>query len=318
MLSNPITPCGAGLLHLGLSLLLGVCCVSCAGGPSQQDVQRKEFKLTDDTRITPAVGEQPEQSKRDLRLLVWTGPMRAQQAGTFPLLVMAHGMGGLPDKFDALARALVQQGVTIAAVQFPLTNGNAPAGAPRGAGDLKHQPGDVSFALTWLLAQVQDPNSPLYKRFHPERLAVLGHSYGGGTVLGLTRYDCCRDKRFVSSILVAPFEKLNPIAFEAPQPAAQGPQTLLIHGKADPIVPYAFSQQLYDKIQGPKAFVGLQNTDHAEHLENQDSPAPAPRDATQRLILAFLQHTLLGQQDALTNALKQVKQEGHDVQSDPP
>jgi dienelactone hydrolase len=280
---------------------------------TQDKLQRHEFVLFDRERVTPEAGKEPELAERRLRLLVWVGPMTSEWAGKYPLLVMAHGLGGLPDKFEAFAQALANAGVVVAALQFPLTNQNAPAGSTAGMHDLLNQPGDVSFVITWLLQSVSDAESALYKRFDANKLAVLGHSYGGATVLGLTRYDCCLDKRVWISILVAAATQLNAIAFRQAAPNSDGPPTLIIHGRDDHIINYASSEKLYPLLSSPCFFLGIPDTGHSDLLESQTQPPDTAREITQRAVKSFIAEFLMGEKGATTKELAELSKSGCEI-----
>src|SRR5262249_21190249 len=147
---------------------------------------------------------------------------------TAPLLVMAHGFGGLPERFDAFARAVAGAGYVVAAPAFPLTNEDAPGGHDVGLRDAVNQPGDVRFVIGRLLEAAQAADDPLGGRILPAQIAVLGHSLGGATVIGLTRKNCCRDDRVGATILVAAAAFLAGV--HGSDPITEGPPTLLIHG----------------------------------------------------------------------------------------
>src|SRR5262245_12117437 len=69
-------------------------------------------------RATPRTTNYAGAPERTLRVVIW----QPEQSGAAPLFVMAHGWGGLPEKFDAFARTVAGAGYVVAAPAFPLTN----------------------------------------------------------------------------------------------------------------------------------------------------------------------------------------------------
>ncbi|GIW45787.1 MAG: hypothetical protein KatS3mg077_3069 [Candidatus Binatia bacterium] len=136
-------------------------------------------------------------------MLIWRGQSQGHCGSETPLLLLLHGFGGLPEKFEALARNLAAGGLTVVAVAFPLTNENAPGGHGTALRDVINQPADVRFVIDALLAGRDIPGHPLYCRFHPQRIAVLGHSLGAVTLMALLRKQCCVEGRIAAAIFVA-------------------------------------------------------------------------------------------------------------------
>jgi len=225
-----------------LAVVLSVLSVLSACGDSDPQpratLQRSERTWVDTSRATPRKPGFAGADTRTLRVLLWTPP-------TFhasPLVVLAHGFGGAPQKFEAFATTLAAAGYVIAAPTFPLTNENAPGGHETGLGDVRSQPGDISFVVTQLLNANATPGDALYGRIESDAIAVLGHSLGAVTTIALTRKQCCSDARVRAAILVAPLPGLVDLTFAGSPTSADGPPTLLIHGTADTTADYAGSQ----------------------------------------------------------------------------
>lgn len=269
--------------------LLAICTVAlaaCGDDDSQgssASVARTERSWVDPTRTTPPTAAFPGAPDRTLRVVIW----QPDGASALPLLVMAHGFGGLPEKFDAFARAVAEAGFVVAAPAFPLTNENAPGGHDPGFRDFINEPGDISFVLTHLIDASQAPGDPLQGRIDPTKVAVLGHSLGGTVVVGLTRKACCRDDRVRATILAAAAVPLA-VAFGPDPISVEGPPTLLIQGTADHSVDYQVSATFYEQIDPPRYLIGLTGAGHSEALESQLRPPIPARDAAQRATIAFL------------------------------
>ena len=279
-----------------------------------EPAKRTEYEIVDTSRVTPALGPQPEIPERVLRFLMWEGEYTGYGEDR-PLLFLAHGGGGAPEGYDDLATHVTNQGYVAVSLAFPLTNENAYDNGITGVTDVPNQPADVSFVLDWLIAAAQDSEHQLYGRFSTENLAYLGHSLGAQTGLALNRYDCCTDTRFDAWIFVSSMVLFNDMFFpenELPVPS-EGPPVVLIHGYDDSVAPIEGSQEIYQTISGSKAFVGLYDTDHYEVVDNSE-PAATARMITQDLVVATLQDWVQGESGRLAETLQSIKDAGEDVQ----
>ncbi len=273
------------------------------------------LEFVDSSRTTPAVKGEPGAEVRTFKVWVWTGPMKEEQAGTFPLLMVAHGLGGHPDKLRTFAAYLANQGITVVAPRFPMTNRDAPAGAPAGMFDLEQQPSDLTFVLDKILAKGKEEGSPLYRRFDPSKIVALGHSLGGATVLGWTRFACCTEERVMASVLVAPATNLNAVVFKESEPSKEGPPTLIIHGKKDEVLQYDVSVNMYEAFTGTVFFLGLQEAQHSDLLESNQDPTIAVQMATQNAVAAFIKEFAYGDRGATQAALELLGKAGEVVKS---
>jgi alpha-beta hydrolase superfamily lysophospholipase len=276
-----------------------------------QQVSRSERVWVDASRQTPRTATYPGAPDRTLRVLIW----QLEGAQAAPLLTMAHGFGGLPEKFDAFARTVAANGFVVAAPAFPLTNDDAPGGHDAGFRDFVNQPADLSFLLTELLQASETADDPLRGAINPTQVAVLGHSLGGTTVIGLTRKTCCIDARVSASILVAAAVPLaSPFGSDA---SVTDFPTLIIQGTADQSVSYSTAPAFYEHIDAPRFLLGLTGAGHSEAVESQiDPPIPA-RDAAQHASIAFLNAVFRNAQMAFDTTLADLAADGNIVQSDP-
>lgn len=137
----------------------------------------------------PAVGG--GQTMRFAENPVWRGfdayPNAPLADGRFPLVVMSHGLGGNAFNQAWLAMTLAEAGFIVAAPNHPGTttfNRDAEARAK-----LWERPRDISRTISAMLAH------PIFGRaVAADRIAAIGHSLGGYTVLALAgaRYDAER------------------------------------------------------------------------------------------------------------------------------
>lgn len=297
-----------------LSIVSGALLLSCGSTVrlnTPAGVTRSERVWVDASRPTPRTTRYAGAPQRTLRTLIW----QTETGASRPLLVLAHGFGGLPEKFDAFARSLAAAGIVVAAPAFPLTNENAPGGHEVGFRDVLNQPGDVGFIITQLLAASHTPGDPLDGMINDAAVAVLGHSLGGLTTLALTRKDCCRDTRVRATILVSAVAELIDI-FGSDPVAHDGPETLILHGTADPTVPYSTAPLLYDQFEPPRFLVGVTGGGHSEGLESQTEPSITARATMQRATIAFLRAVFDGEGDQLHATLSALAAEGNSVQAD--
>lgn len=297
-----------------LALALVLAMYSCGDSNQRQattGVTRSERVWVDTTRRTPPTAAYAGASSRTLRVLIW----KPDAHRVLPLLVMAHGFGGLPEKFDAFARTVAAAGFVVAAPAFPLTNEDAPGGHELGLRDLPNQPGDLSFLITALLEANANATDPLHGQLAAPSVALLGHSLGGVTALALTRKDCCRDARVQATILASTPTLLADVF--GSDPITRGPPTLVLHGMNDPTVGYQTAVDLYAAIAPPRFLVGLRDAGHSEALESQSTPAIAARDAAQQATIAFL-NLVFGNQAAPWSAtLQRLASDGNVTEADP-
>jgi dienelactone hydrolase len=307
--------------HCAPAVLL-LCCVTFGACGESSDpsntaqtaaaVTRSERVWVDATRPTARNGSYPGAPDRTLRTLIW----QPATAEPLPLFVMAHGSGGLPEKFEVMARTISAAGFVVAAPAFPLTNEHAPGSSSHALQDVANQPADVGFVISKLLEANAAGDDPLFRRIIADDIAVLGHSLGGTTTIALTRKDCCRDDRVRASVLFAagPIDLFTNL-FGVDSIAA-GPPTLVLHGTEDRTVTYVSSQLLYSQIDPPKFFVGVTGAGHSDAIEAQTVPLTSTQLVSERAIVAFLNAAFHGASGELDDTLAALAAEGNAVQSD--
>jgi predicted dienelactone hydrolase len=175
----------------------------------------------------------------------------APASGRFPLILLSHGLTGLPAYFAPVGARLAAAGFVVAAPAYPHTK----QGAPRfDVTDVVNQPADASYVITQVLAS--DP-----AHIDPVAIAAAGHSAGGYTTTGLL--SSARDPRLRAAIVVAGALLSG---------AYTGPATpvLFVHGDADQTVPYQNGRAAYDALPWPKAFLTMEGGDHGKYLAAGD------------------------------------------------
>lgn len=215
---------------------------------------------------------------RPLTTLLWYPPTGT---GPWPLVVFGHGFAGTPLAYRRLLRAWADAGYLVAAPLFPLANVDAPGGPDRS--DLPHQPRDLRFVITQLLAASASATSPLHGLVDPRHIAVAGQSDGGITAFAAAYERGYADPRVDAAIVMAG-ARLDD------GPLEHGPPLLAIQGSADRINPPGDSVELFDAVTRPKFLLWLRG---AGHLPPFTAPSRALA-VVERTTRAFLDHYLRG------------------------
>lgn len=222
--------------------------------PGTLGVSRQPIALTDRSRPTQPNGDFAGSPVRELDGYLWLPEDRQQKP--FPLIVYSHGFMSSVAEPQYLVDYLVPKGYAIVAVDYPLSHGGAPGGAS--AGDVIHQPGDVSLVIDTLLARNADGKDSLYGVLDPSSIAAVGLSLGGLTTTFAAYHRDLRDPRLSAAVAIA-----GPTSF------LQGKffQTttlpfMMIAGSADAIIPYGDNAApIPDKVDNAK-LVTLHNGSH--------------------------------------------------------
>jgi predicted dienelactone hydrolase len=218
-------------------------------------------------------------------------------SGPRPLIVFAHGSGGNPDFYRVLLDDWAAHGYVVAAPRLP--------------GDLVNQPGDVSFVITELLRLSSSASGPYAGLVDAKRIGVAGHSAGGGTVLGVGFNSCCIDARVRAGVVMA--------GTAPPFPGGTyftGIHTpvLVVHGVADPTVPFAEGRTIFTNALPPKMMLtvpasDVPSADHARpYVGTENRPLPDTR-VVMATTLGFFDRYLRDDRDALGRIRKAVDAE---------
>ena len=272
----------------------------------EAQVLQTERGFVDTSRATRANGTFPGAPDRTLRTVIWY-PEGGDRAAPYPILLMAHGWTGLPEKFDAIATHIARHGYVVAAPAFPLTNQNAPGGPLSGLGDAGEQPADLSFVLSELIAASESGNAVLGGLIDPAATAVLGHSLGGVTAQTFAYSDCCGQDALRAAILVSTFSGSGATRIDT------GPTTLILHGTDDPLIPFDGAFEIFSALRPARYLVGIREGSHAALLESQVEPPISARDVAQRTIVGFLDEVLRGDADSFDRLLQELYDDGQIV-----
>ena len=193
-------------------------------------VDKIDLQVVDLSRVTQAMGKFEGSDERTLNGAIWfpKGPTTA-----LPLIVYSHGFGGYHKENTHIAKYLASNGYIVAAVDFPLSNMQSPAGVPQLL-DVVNQPGDVSAVIDHLLQMNNDPNSPMHNRIEPNNIGAMGLSLGGLTTALVSFHPDLKDDRIKAAIMMAPPLEAFSEQFYA---SNREVKSLLISGSMDRIVP---------------------------------------------------------------------------------
>ena len=219
------------------------------------------------------------------RRLVTTISYPVGVRGRLPLLLFAPGFMQCAGPYADLLRSWARAGYVVAAVDFPRTD--CLVGGAADEADMVHQPGDMSFVLSKLLARYP-------AMLDPREVAAVGQSDGGDTVAALAANTCCADRRLAAAAVLSGAEW-------APMPgryfAAGAPPMLFTQGTADTVNPPWTSMQLYQSDRGrDKYYLDLLGADHTTPYWGTN---PAEQ-VIARVTLEFFDRYVLGQAAALS------------------
>jgi predicted dienelactone hydrolase len=128
-------------------------------------------------------------------------------AGPFPLLVLSHGHGDLPQEFELLGEVLASHGYVVAA---PHHAGNSAVTTDL-PGMASHRPADISFVIDTMLARSATPGDLLSNAINVNAVAVGGFSRGAATATATvsgrlatnaTEFDVPPDPRVKALVLI--------------------------------------------------------------------------------------------------------------------
>jgi hypothetical protein len=216
------------------------------------------YTFVDASRPTPCTGA----TDRTLPVTVVT----PEVAGPSPVVLVAPGSGASQRAVArADAAAWAARGYVGVALDFPCTN--APGFSttdPTVALDIYHQPADVSFVLTSLLALSDSSGNALSGLLDPGHIGYVGTS--SGAITGLLFFNtCCSDQRIDAMEIIKgfPVPTTPGLPLTGTYDWSRGIATYFWSGCLDVVTPHDPASAAYAEIGAPKAFVTDPTGTHA-------------------------------------------------------
>jgi len=184
------------------------------------------------------------------------------ESGAWPLVLYSHHSRGNRRSATYLTTHLASHGYLVAALD------HSEVVVPEIAGNvqsfIENRVPDARFLLDYMLAGA----IPCTARPDPDRIAIVGHSFGGWTALALPE----TDTRIQAVVALAPGGASNPkpgiipatLSFNWPRP----PATLYIVAADDVLTPIAGMHELYSRTPEPKQMLVLPRADHLHFVDN--------------------------------------------------
>jgi len=230
-------------------------------------VGRRTETFIDPNRKTPANGTVAEAPTRTLETII-EYPARGTAnpdseledappvSGQFPIVVYLHGFGAHAD--DPYLHPWAAAGFVAVAPKFPLTNTDAPGGP--NLADVANEPADVRFVVSQML-HLPTRDADLQRIIDPNAIGVMGGSAGAFVAFEVTYPSPSLDARIKATI------EESGSGPHGTYPVGASAPLMLIHGTADPVAPYQWSEQEFSVARSPKYFVTLDGAKHIQYDE---------------------------------------------------
>jgi predicted dienelactone hydrolase len=251
-------------------------------------VRRLQLTFTEPAHTGPS-GE--PLGPRTLITQLWYPAGSARGRWPLPLIVFAPGFQQCASPYGDLLSAWASAGYVVAGVNFPHSDCKVAATATEN--DMINQPGDMSYALTQLLALSQRAGNAVTGLIDSREVAAAGQSDGGDTVAALAANTCCEDRRISAVAVLSGAEW-------APMPGryftGTVPPMLFVQGSADTVNPPWTSVQLYDADStAARYYLDLFGADHTGPYWGTNKT----EQIVVRVTVAFFDAYVLGRKTAL-------------------
>lgn len=225
-------------------------------------VSRKET-FVDSARPTQANGDYSGDDRRTLKGRVWHPASGVD--GPYPLVVYSHGFSSYHKGGKYIVEHLASLGHVVVAVDYPLTNIDAPGGPL--VRDVVNQPADVSFLIDSLIAQGNTEGHPLQGMVDASLIGLTGISLGGMTTTLAAFHPEMRDPRIGAALSIAgPTAAFTEVFFTH----AEVP-FLMLAGDVDAMVPYDSNAAPVPEVIPGGQLVTLASGSHTGFADPADS-----------------------------------------------
>jgi dienelactone hydrolase len=206
-------------------------------------------------------------------------------AGTFPLIVFAHGFAVEPSTYARLMRTWARAGYIVAAPVFPLTNAHAPGGPNES--DLVSQPTDMSFVITRMLDVSARTHGNRFGQIARHEIAVSGQSDGGSTALAAAYNQHYFDRRIRAAMILSGAEIPGVGGYDFPSPS---PPLLAAQGTGDVINAPASTYHFFGLAHRPKLLLSLLGAPHLPPYTYEEPQLGIVERVTVAFLDRFLKH----------------------------
>jgi dienelactone hydrolase len=197
-----------------------------------------------------------------------------------PLIVFSHSSGGHRRSSSFLGRHLASHGYVVAALDHSelvapeLARREGETGSERAAradAMIASRVPDVRFLLDFLLGGGTD------LRLDPGRIGLVGHSFGGWTVLATPEVD----RRVRAIVALAPGGSANPrpgiLRVTLTFAWGRALPTLYLAGESDVMIPLPSVVELFERTPPPKRMFILRRADHQHFVDDVEGEHEAIR-----------------------------------------
>ena len=222
---------------------------------------------------------------RDLRVDVWS----PASDGRSPLILYSHSSGGHRRQSASLCRHLATHGYVVAAADH---TGNTRADvASRAASGQRLGPDEIDAYVARIVADrvpdlrfvldelLHDAIPELTTRIDPQRIGLLGYSFGGWAVLATPEHD----DRVRAIVAMAPAGNSKPLPGIIPATLTfrwkSDVATLFLVADHDRFTPLDGARELLERAPEPKRMFVLKDADHGHFAEEITDPGCSAESA---------------------------------------
>jgi dienelactone hydrolase len=223
----------------------------------------------------------------------------AAHPGTYPLIIFSHSSGSGRRQSTFLCTHLASHGYVVAALDHSeivapelarKAGENDEEKTKRWEAVIANRVPDVRFLLDHLLS---DAVSDMKAKTDPARIGIVGHSFGGWTVLAATE----ADRRIRSVVALAPAGASRPRPGILPVTLAfnwgRDVPTLYLVAENDVSTPLSGMYEIFERTPATKQMIVLRRADHLHFMDNVEELHEAVRKMPLPPELAYVQKEML-------------------------